>query len=79
MGKNVERRGGVYIDNGMLLSRKREWNIAIRSDTRGPRDCHVEWSKSEKDKHHVISLTCEIVKKYTEMNLFMQQKQTPQI
>ena len=24
MGKNVGRRGGVYIDNGMLLSRKRE-------------------------------------------------------
>ena len=42
----------------------------------GPRECHVEQSKSEKDKHHVISLICEILKKVIEMSLFTKQEQT---
>ena len=40
------------------LSHIKEWNKAICSDMDGPRDCHTEWSKTEKDKHHMISLIC---------------------
>ena len=29
----------------------------------GPRDCHTVWSKSDKDKYHMISLICRIWKK----------------
>ena len=29
---------------------KKEWNSAICSNMGGPRDCHTEWSKSEKEK-----------------------------
>ena len=39
---------------------KKEWNNAICSNMDGPRDCHTVWSKSEKDKYHMISPTCEI-------------------
>ena len=42
---------------------KREWNKVICSNMDGPRDCHTEWSKSEKDKYHMISLTCGIKKR----------------
>jgi len=29
----------------------------------GPKDYHTEWSKSENDKYHMISIICGIVKK----------------
>ena len=48
------RRYDVYIHTGILLSHTKEWNDAICSNMGGPRDCHTEWSKSEKDKYHMI-------------------------
>ena len=39
-------------------------------------ETHAERSESQKDKHHVISLTRGTLKKYTEMSLFTKQKQT---
>ena len=39
--------------------RKKEWNNAICCNVNECRDDHTEWSKSEeKDKYHIISLTC---------------------
>ena len=38
-----------YIYNGILLSHKKEWNNAICSNMDGPRDCHNEWSKSDRE------------------------------
>ena len=34
-----------------LLSYKKEQNCVICKDMDGPRDCHTEWSKSEREKH----------------------------
>ena len=48
-----------YIYNGIILSHK-EWNNAIGSNMDWPRDYHTKWSKSEKDKYHMISLICGI-------------------
>ena len=42
-----------------------EWNNAIRSNMDAPRDCHTEWSNSDKDKYHMILLICGILKKGT--------------
>ena len=36
--------------NGILLNHNKEWSFAICRDMDGPRDCHVEWSKSEREK-----------------------------
>ena len=44
--------------NGILLSHKKERN-AVCSSMDGPRDCHSEWSKTQKDRF-MISLICEI-------------------
>ena len=41
----------------------------------GPRDYHTKWSKSDKDKYHMISLICGILK-MMQTNLFRKQKQT---
>ena len=32
----------------------------------GPTDCHTEWSQTEKNKYHMISLICGIFKKGTD-------------
>ena len=39
-----------YIYNGILLSHEKEWNHAICRDVAGTRDCHTEWSKSERER-----------------------------
>ena len=40
----------AHIYNGILLSHKKKQNWVIYSEVDGPRDCHTEWSKSEKEK-----------------------------
>ena len=66
---------GIYIYNGILLSHKKEWNNAICSKTDEPSNYHTKWSKSDKDKYHMISLICRL-QKMIQMNLFTKQKQT---
>ena len=41
----------VCVCDGILLSHKKEQNNAICSNMDGSRDCHTEWSKSDKDKY----------------------------
>ena len=50
----------VHIYSGILFSHKKEWNNDICSNMDGPRDYYTKWSKSEKGKYYMISLTCEI-------------------
>ena len=40
----------MCIYSGILLSHKNEQNWVICRDVNGPRDCHTEWSKSEREK-----------------------------
>ena len=47
----------------------------------GHGDYHTNWSKSDRDKNHIISLICRILKKKKkiQMNLFTRQKQNHRI
>ena len=56
----------LCIYNGILLTHKKEWNNAICSNMDGPRDNHTKWSKSDKEKYHMISLICGILKNDTD-------------
>ena len=47
----MDKEDVVQIYNGILLSYKKEWNRVICRDVDGSRDCHTEWSKSEREKH----------------------------
>ena len=40
----------AHIYNGILLSHKKKQNWVICSEVDGPRVCHTEWSKSEREK-----------------------------
>ena len=41
----------------------------------GPRDDHIKWYKSERDKYHIIPFVGEI-ENIAQMNISMKQKQT---
>ena len=45
----VDKEDVVPTCNGILLSHKEEWNNAICSKMDGPRDCHTEGSKLDKE------------------------------
>ena len=40
----------VHVYSGIVLSHKKKWNWVIRRDVDGPRVCHTEWVKSEREK-----------------------------
>ena len=61
----MDKEDVVHIDNGILLSHEKGQNNAICSNMDGPRDRQTEWSKSDKDKCHMILLICGILKKDT--------------
>ena len=46
----MEKEDVVHIYNGILLSHKKEQKWVICRDVDGPRDCHIEWSKPEREK-----------------------------
>ena len=45
----IDKEDVVHIYNEILLSHYKEWNNAICSNMEGPRDCHAEWSKSDRE------------------------------
>ena len=45
----MDKEEVVHICDGILLSHKKEWNNDICSNMDGPRDCHTEGSKLEKN------------------------------
>ena len=46
----MDKEDEVDIYNGILLSHKKEQNNAICSNMDGPRDCHTEWLKSDREE-----------------------------
>ena len=48
----------AHIYNGILVSHKKERNWIICSEVDGVRDCHIEWSKSEREKQIPYANTC---------------------
>ena len=56
----MDKENMVDIPNRILLSHKKEWNNAISNNIDGPRDYHTKWSNLDKDKYHMILLTCGI-------------------
>ena len=47
------------------ISHYKEWNNAICCNMDGLRDCHTEWSQTEKAKYHMTSLICGHLKNDT--------------
>ena len=72
----MDKEDVVHIDSGILLSHKKEWNNAICSNMDGPRDCHTEWNKSDRERQIAYDIAyMRNLKKMIQMNLFTKQKQ----
>ena len=55
INRGADKEDALHIDNGILLSHKKEQNNAISSNMDGPRDYHTKWSKSDRERqiwHH---------------------------
>ena len=50
INRGMDKEDVVRVYTGILLSHKKEWNWVICRDVDGPRECHTEWSKSEREK-----------------------------
>ena len=53
----IDKEDVVYINNGILLSHKKEWNNAICSNMDGPRNYPTKWSKSERERQILYDIT----------------------
>ena len=55
---NKKRCGIYYIYNGILLSRKKEWNLATCDNMVGPRRYYAKWNKSDRERQIPYNSTC---------------------
>ena len=46
----MDKEDVAHIYSGILLRHKRKQNLVIYREVGGLRDCHTEWSKSEREK-----------------------------
>ena len=46
----MDKEDVAHIYDGILISHKKKQNWVICSEVDGPRICHTEWSKSEREK-----------------------------
>ena len=57
INRGMDKEDVVHIYNGILFSHKKEWNSAICRDVDRPKDCHTDWSKSEREKQISYNIT----------------------
>ena len=58
----MDKEDVLHIYNGILLSHKKERNWVICRDVDGPRICHTEKSKSEKQISYINAYTWDLEK-----------------
>ena len=56
------------VHSGLLLTHKKEGNLAICTRMDGSRGCYVKGTKSGKDQHCIISLISETCRKAKQMS-----------
>ena len=57
-----------------LLSHKKEKNWVLYNNVNTSRICHMQWCKSEREKHCTLTLIC-VTRNMVEMNLYAVQQQ----
>ena len=65
----------MCVYNRILLSHKKEWNLAICNDMDGPREFYAKWNESDRGKTNTVwfHLCVESVK---QMNTCHKQKES---
>ena len=60
----------------MVILIVKKWNNAICSNMDGPRDCHTEWSKSDRERNTIWYHLYVESEKVIQMNLSTKQKES---
>ena len=55
----MDKEDMIYTYNKILLSHKKEWDLAI-CDMGGAWGHYAKWNKSDENKHHTVPLICGI-------------------
>ena len=50
ISRGMDKEDMAHIDKGILLGHKKEWNCVTGREVDGPKDCHTEWSQSERER-----------------------------
>ena len=56
----MDKENVVYIYNGIFLSHKKEWSLAIHNNMNGPRGYYAKYNVSHWKTNTMISLICGI-------------------
>ena len=71
---------GVYIDNGILISYKKEWILPFATKYMDLEGIMLsEINQEEKDKYCMISLMCRIKKKITQTSEYSKKETHSQV
>ena len=57
IGRGMDKEYMVYIYSGILLSHKKEWNLAICHSMGGPRGYYAKWNKSDRERQILYDFT----------------------
>ena len=74
--RGMDKENVVHIYNGTLLNYWKEWNNAIAINMDGPRECHVEWDKSDRGGEISYDIPYMWTLKRNDANELTKQKQT---
>ena len=76
----IDQKDMAYIYNWILFSHEKEQNSAICSGMDGPKDCHAEWSKSDRERQvssDISFIRWNFKKWYVQMKVFTKLKWSP--
>ena len=76
----IVQKDMAYIYNWILFSHEKEQNSAICSGMDGPKDCHAEWSKSDRERQvssDISFIRWNFKKWYLQMKVFTKLKWSP--
>ena len=74
----MDKEDVAHIYNGILLSHKKEQKWVIFRDVDEPIECHMEWSKSEREKQilYIKAYMCNLEKWYRWTSLLGRNRET---
>ena len=54
ISRRMDKEDVVYIYNGILLSHKKEWSLAICDNMSGARGYYAKWNKSDRERTNAV-------------------------
>ena len=69
----------THTHNGILLSHKNGWNVAICINMDGPKEYHTKWNKSDRERQILFYTTYICTLKYNKQSYIQNRNRLPDI